>query len=118
MTSEDPGSVARTRRLTDHDRDRLRTARRVALVGPGVGVLAALGLGLAGGGGRLGLAALLLCSAAGCVVAAVVALLHAAVDEARRQPVALRRIGWAIALMLVALVIMVLLGGVVSGAAT
>lgn len=102
--------------MTEHDRARLVTTRRVALAGPVVGIVLAAGTAIAGAGGRLGLALLLVCGAAGCVAAALVTLVQAAFDEARRQPVALRRVGWAAVLVLMALVLIVLVAGVVAGA--
>lgn len=90
---------------------------RIALGGPVLGVLGAVLVAAIGGGGRAGLATVLLFTAAGCITAALVSLGQAVLDEYRRAPVALRRVGWAAALVLATMITLVLLAGVVGAAA-
>lgn len=102
------------RRVTAHDRARLRTVHRIALAGPLLGIVAAVVLAAWGVGGAAGLAVLLACSAAACVIAAVVAALGAIVDEARRVPVARRRTLTALGLFAGAFVLLLLSTGVTA----
>lgn len=102
--------------MTEHDRRRLRTTRRIALAGPAIGILAAGLAAILGGSGRFGSLMMLVCCAGGTTAAALVTLVQAAVDEARREPVALRRVGWALLLILVTLVLIVFVAGILAGA--
>lgn len=78
--------------MTDaHDLQRRRTMRRVFLTCAGVGVISAGALALAGFDGRAGFASLVLFMAFGSIVAALVGVAFAIVDEARRQRVSRRR---------------------------
>jgi hypothetical protein len=87
----EPGPAPDRRRMTEHDRRRLRVTRRVALLGPLLGIAAAATVGWMGASGAAGLAVLLLLSSAGCLLAAFVTTFGAMVDEYRRVPVARRR---------------------------
>jgi len=100
--------------VTDHDRRRLRVTWRVLLVGPVLGVLAALALGLLRAGGVAGLAAFLVLAAAGSVAAALVTAGFAIVDEYRRVPVARRRTLTALALFAGGFVLLLLSLGVAA----
>lgn len=84
--------MVRTSPVTDHDRRRLRLTWRIVLGGVVVGVLGAAILAGLGLDGRVGFAAVVLGTAGGCVVAALATALLAIVDEARREPVATRRL--------------------------
>jgi MFS family permease len=101
--------------LTDHDLRRLRTMWRVAAAGPLLGVLAAAGVALIGLSGRAGLAALLVCSALGLVVAALLASAQALVDEWARRPVARRRLLSVLGLFAGSALLMLFLGGLSGG---
>ncbi len=82
----------RTTPVTEHDRRRLRVTWFVAVGGLALGVLGAVALGLLGLDGRVGFAAVSLGTALGCVAAGLVTAILAIVDEARRIPVATRRV--------------------------
>jgi hypothetical protein len=102
--------------VTGHDARRLRSTRRIALVGLLLGVLGAGGVGLIGASGRAGLAVLFAVTAAGCVAAALSTAVLAIVDEYRREPVGRRRIATALALFLGGAVLLLLSAAVVAGA--
>ena len=91
-------TAVRTTPITDHDRRRLRVTWRVLGAGVGIGVVGAILLGLLGLDGRAGFATVALGSALGCVAAGLTTAIIAIVDEARRQPVATRRVGITLAL--------------------
>lgn len=91
-------TVVRTEPVTDHDRQRLRVTWRVLLGGVLFGVLGAAALALLGLDGRVGFAAVTLGASLGCVAAGLVTVGFAIVDEARRAPVATRRIVVTVAL--------------------
>ena len=78
--------------VTDHDRRRLRITWRIVLGGVIVGIVGAAALAGLGLDGRVGFAAVVLGSAAGCVIAALASAILAIVDEARREPVARSRL--------------------------
>jgi hypothetical protein len=84
--------------VTDHDRRRLRVSWRVLLAGVVLGVVGAATLGLLGFDGRAGFAAVVLGSSFGCVAAGLTTAGFAIVDEARRAPVATRRLVVALGL--------------------
>ncbi|MFP4311206.1 MAG: hypothetical protein ACLFS9_04390 [Nitriliruptoraceae bacterium] len=92
----------------------MRPVHRIALAGPVLGLVLALLLSRWGASGVAGLAVVLVVSAAGCVVAALVAALGAIVDEARRLPVARRRTLTALALFVGAFVLLLLSTGVTA----
>jgi len=99
VSEPDPGGAPSDRRaVTPHDRERLRLTRRVVLAGPGLGVLAALILGLLGAGGAAGLGAILVLTAASMLLGGLVTAFLAMVDEYRRVHVARRRTLVALAL--------------------
>ena len=100
--------------VTDHDRRRLRVGRRVALAGPVLGLVAIALLVPLGVGGAGGLAVLLVCTAAGCGVAALVTAVQAIVDEYRYVPVARRRTLTALALFLASFLLVLLSAGVAA----
>lgn len=107
----------RTTPTTDHDRRRLRVTWRVLVGGIAFGVLGALLLGVIGLDGRAGFAAVALGSALGCVAAGLTTAVMAIIDEARRQPVATRRVGITLALFAVGgslLVVVFALAGVAT----
>jgi hypothetical protein len=91
-------NLVRTEPVTDLDRRRLRVAWRVLLGGVLLGVAGATALALLGLDGRVGFAAVSLGTALGCVAAGLATVGLAIVDEARRDPVATRRIVVAVAL--------------------
>lgn len=93
-------TIVRTQPVTDHDRRRLRVTWRVLLSGVGLGVVGAATLGLVGFDGRVGFAAVVLGSSLGCVAAGLTTAGLAIVDEARRAPVATRRVVVALGLFL------------------
>lgn len=95
----------------EHDRRRLRTARRLIAVGAGLGVLGAAALAAIGAPGGSGLIAVLLGLIVGCVLAAVHLAVFSLVDEARRRPVAVRRPLWALGLFVTSGLLLVLVGG-------
>ena len=90
--------MVRRNPVTDLDRRRLRTTWRTVMVGVIVGIVGAAVLAALGLGGRAGFAAVVLGTAAGCVVAALLTAILAIVDEARREPVATRRLLTTLAL--------------------
>lgn len=115
MTPSPEGTGAEDRRtLSDHDRARLRITYRLLLLGPTLGVVAAAALGLSGAGGAVGLAILLVLTAAGCVVTALVTAALAIVDEARRVPVSRRRTLTALAAFLGGFLLLLLSTGVTA----
>lgn len=91
-------NLVRTEPVTDLDRRRLRVTWRVLLGGVILGVAGAAALALLGLDGRVGFAAVALGASLGCVAAGLTTVGFAIVDEARRAPVATRRIGVAVAL--------------------
>lgn len=91
-------TAVRTLPVTEHDRRRLRVTWRVLGAGVAVGVVGAILLGLLGLDGRVGFATVVLGSALGCVAAGLTTAIVAIIDEARRKPVATRRIGVTLAL--------------------
>jgi L-cystine uptake protein TcyP (sodium:dicarboxylate symporter family) len=97
--------------LTAHDRRRLRVTWIVAGVGVVVGVLGAAGVAAIGGTGRAGFAVLVVCTALGAVVSALVTGLLALVDEWRDAPVAGRRGLIALGLFVGAALLMVIVSG-------
>jgi hypothetical protein len=106
--SGDPGPDA-----LDHRR--LRTTWQVAAAGPVLGAVAAAAAGAIGLSGRAGLAALLLVTALALVLAALVTIVQATVDEWAHRPVARRRPLTALGLFLGAGAVLLLLGGVSGG---
>jgi hypothetical protein len=97
--------------LAGLDAQRLRGAHRLLLGGSVLGILAAAGIGLAGGAGGFGLVALLLGVMVGCVLAAAHLAILAVVDEFRQRPVATRRPVEAFGFFLAALFLMLLVMG-------
>ena len=101
-----------TSKLTDHDRARLRTTWRTTAAGPILGVLGAAAVGFLGAPGAAGLQVLLLLSATGCAVGAIVTGLFALIDEYRDRPVARRRPLTAVGLFAASVVLLVLTAGI------
>jgi len=84
--------------VTRHDRRRLRVTWAVVGGGLLLGVIGAAALALLGLDGRAGFAAVVLGAALGCVVAALVTVVLAILDEMRQIPVATRRVVVALGL--------------------
>jgi hypothetical protein len=97
--------------VSDHDRRRLRSARRLAVAGALLGVLAAAAFGLRGATGGFGLVVVLLGLLVGCVLAAAHLAGFALADELRRLPVATRRPVEALGFFLVALLLILFVMG-------
>ncbi len=93
--------------FTEHDRQRMRVTWRVLGIGVAIGVVGAILLGLLGLDGRAGFATVALGSALGCVAAGLTTAVVAIIDEARRQPVATRRVGVTLALFVLGGVLLV-----------
>lgn len=98
-----------------HDRKRLRQIHRFAAAGVLLGVVAAVASALLGVSGTAGAAIFFVVTAFGCVVAALVGFGYAIVDEVRRLPVALKRIGVAVLYFALAAVFIVASVGAASG---
>jgi hypothetical protein len=114
--SDDPGGHDRRRTLTDHDRRRTRTARRLLVGGLVVGMLVTVALALAGASGALGLVVVLLGATVGCVLAAAHLAIFALVDEFKQRPVATRRGVEALGYFLLALFLILLVMGAAGAA--
>ena len=97
--------------LTDHDRARLRATWRTAAVGPLLGIVGAIAVGIAGGSGAAGLAVLLLLASVGAMAAAMLTAVHVLADEYRHRPVARRRVWTSLALFATAFVLVAMSGG-------
>jgi hypothetical protein len=95
----------------DHDRRRLRSARRLAVGGALLGVVVAAIVGIAGGTGGFGLVVVLLGLLVGCVLSAAHLAGFALADELRRLPVATRRPVEALGFFLAALLLILLVMG-------
>lgn len=80
------------RPLTDHDRRRLRVTWRIVGGGVVLGAGGAVILALLGLDGRVGFASVVLGAALGCVLSGLTTAILAIKDEARREPVATRRL--------------------------
>jgi hypothetical protein len=113
---DDVGGRQPGRTLTEHDRRRVRTARRLLLGAVVVGVLATGALAIAGASGALGLVVVLLATMVGCVLAAAHLAILALVDEIKHRPVATRRPLEALGFFLLALVLMLLVMGAAGSA--
>lgn len=109
------GSTADRSRRSSHDRRRLRITYLTALGGVGLGVLGAVAVGLLGASGRAGIAVLLVLSAAGCMLAALVTAVLAMVDEYRRVPVARSRSLMALWFFLAAASLLIMSTGAAAG---
>lgn len=106
------------REISEHDRWRLRQARRLLLVGLAVAVAVTLAAGLAGLPGSVGALALLATSALAVAVTAVHLVALALVDDLRDHRVARRRPVIAAGLLLLAGLLMAMATALISGAST
>jgi len=115
VSEPDPAGAPTDRRtVTPHDLARLRLTRRVVLVGPVLGVLAALVLGLLGAGGAAGLGVILVLTAGSLLLGGLVTAFLAMVDEYRRVHVARRRTVVALGLFPAAGLVLVLSAAVAA----
>jgi hypothetical protein len=115
--TERPGRRPRRgREVTDHDRRRTRTPRRLLAGSLVVGLLLTLGLALTGLPGAWGLVVVLLGAIVGCVLAAAHLAIFALIDEFKERPVATRRPVEALGYFLLALVLMLLVMGAAGAA--
>ena len=103
------------RRLSDHDRRRLRLSYRTALGGIVLGFLAAGAVGILGASGRAGAAVVLVVSAAGCVAAALVTAVLAMLDEYHRRPVGRARTLMALWFFLGGALLLLMSTGITAG---
>jgi hypothetical protein len=102
--------------VTEHDRRRTRTPRRLLVGALVVGVLATAGLAATGLPGAWGLVVVLLAAIVGCVLAAAHLAIFALVDELKQRPVATRRPVEALGYFLLALLLILLVMGAAGAA--
>lgn len=98
-----------------HNQQRLRQMHRFAGAGVLLGVFATVASALMGVSGTAGAAIFFVLTAFGCVVAAFVGFGYGIVDEIRRLPVAVKRIGVAVTYFALAAVFIVASVGAASG---
>jgi hypothetical protein len=94
--------------VTAHDRRRLTLGWRLLATGVVLGAVAAAWTGLSGASGTVGFALVLLGTAFGAVLAALVGGILAVVDEVRGAPVARRRVVVTVGLFLAGLLLLTL----------
>jgi hypothetical protein len=108
MEEDEPGSPS----ITTLDRRRLTLGWRLLGLGVGLGVVAAAWSGVAGASGTVGFVLVVLGTAFGAVLAALVGGILAVVDEVRGPPVARRRLIVTIALFVCGLLLLTLAAAV------
>jgi hypothetical protein len=117
VSGGEPGRRGRSRDgVTEHDRRRTRTPRRLLVGTLVVGVLATAALAATGLPGAWGLVVVLLAAIVGCVLAAAHLAIFALVDELKQRPVATRRPVEALAYFLLALLLILLVMGAAGAA--
>lgn len=100
-----------------HDQRRLGQINRLALAGLLIGLGATLIAALLGLSGQAGAAILLVITAFGCVAAALVGFGFAIIDELRRLPVAMKRVGISVLYFVLGALAIVASVGAASGIA-
>lgn len=100
--------------VTNHDRRRLRVTWAVVGGGLLLGIIGAASLAMLGLDGRAGFAAVVLGAALGCVVAALVTVVLAILDELRRIPVATRRVVVALGLFAAAALLLLMVSALAA----
>jgi hypothetical protein len=117
VSGGEPARRGRSRSgVTEHDRRRTRTPRRLLVGALLVGVLATAALAATGLPGAWGLVVVLLAAIVGCVLAAAHLAIFALVDELKQRPVATRRPVEALAYFLLALLLILLVMGAAGAA--